>query len=187
MRSTRGDLITKRIVFFDATGTLWYPKTTRNNADPGWVYKDRKTRDVVHEHLIMSPTAKTTLERLNRMGIMCVIVSAVPYPLKKSKVQLENTIKHFGLSRLIQEYHAVNMVDGSSKAKLIEKLLKKLKINKNEALMVGDGYWQDYKFVRKRGIQALLVDSKYQNSRAAWQIRRAKHRIYKLNEIIKCV
>jgi hydroxymethylpyrimidine pyrophosphatase-like HAD family hydrolase len=177
-------LITKKIIFFDATGTLWYPKTTRNNNDPGWVYRDAKTKATVHEHLIMLPTAKTTLKRLNRMGVRCVIVSAVPYPLYKSKAQLEKTIKHFGVGGLIWEYHTVNMVDGSSKAKLIERLLKKLKIKKNEALMVGDGYWPDYKFVRKRRIQALLMDSKYQNSRA-WQIRKAKHRIYKLSEIIK--
>ena len=159
-------MITKKIIFFDATGTLWYPKTTRNNEDPGWVYVNAKTKATVHEHLIMLPTAKTTLKRLNQMGIRCVIVSAVPCPLYKSMVQLEKIIKHFGVDRLLQGYYTVNMVDGSSKIKLIERLLKKLKIKKTEALMVGDGYWPDYKFVRKRGIQALLIDSKYQNSRA---------------------
>lgn len=179
-----GGLVVKRIVFFDATGTLWYPKATRNTIDPGWVHRDKKKKNNVHTHLMMTPTAKTTLKRLNHMGVKCIIISAAPYPLYKSKAQLAKIISHFGLSRLIQEYHTVNMVDGSSKAKLIERILRRLKIKKIEALMVGDGYWSDYKFVRKRGIPALLMNSEYQSSRA-WQIRKAKHRVYKLGDIIK--
>ncbi len=151
----------KKIVFFDATGTLWYPKITRNNTDPGWIYKDKHTQGNVHKHLILTPTTKTTLEYLNRTGILCMIISAVPYPLYKSRLQLGRTIIHFNLEKLIHAYYVVNMVDGSSKARLIERVLKKLKIKKTQALMIGDGYWQDYKFVRKRGIQALLVNSKY--------------------------
>ena len=173
----------KRIVFFDAVGTLWYPKTTRNTIDPGWVYRDKNTKDAVHEHFMLTPTARNTLQQLNHRGVICIIISAVTYPLYMSKVELAKTIKHFKLGNLIQEYHAVNM-DGRSKAKLIERILKRLKIKKAQALMVGDSYWADYKFVREKGIEALLMDSEYQSSRA-WQIRNAKHRVHKLEEIIK--
>ena len=172
----------KKIVFFDATGTLWYPNT-KNDIDPGWVYKNERTRKNVNKHLIMSVGAKATLKRLNKMGIKCIIVSAVTYPLYKSMLQLKKTVKHFGLETLIYECCVVNMVDGSAKAKTITKILKKQKVKKKDALMVGDGYWQDYKFVKKMGISAFLVNSPYQNSRA-WQIRKAKHRIYKITDVI---
>ncbi len=174
----------KKIVFFDATGTLWYPKITKNDVDPGWVYKDKNTKYNLNEHLIMSHGAKDTLRHLNKIGIKCIVVSAVPYPLYKFKIELKKTIEHFGVSSLISEYHAVNMIDGSSKAKVILKVLKKYDVKKKEAVMVGDGYWQDYKFVRKVGVPALLVNSSYQNSRA-WQIRKAKHRIYTIRDVIK--
>jgi FMN phosphatase YigB (HAD superfamily) len=93
------------------------------------------------------------------MGIKCIIVSAVTYPLHKSVIQLKKTVKHFGIVSLIDGCYVVNMVDGSAKAKVIARVLKKYKIRKKEALMIGDGYWQDYKFVRRMGIPALLVNS----------------------------
>lgn len=175
----------KKIIFFDADGTLWYPKKTRNSSNPGWIYENPKIMQP-YLHLILTPTTMATLRRLKKTGVRCVIISATPYPLHSAKANLEKKLRHLHLHRIIDGYYLVNMRDGAGKAKRIIRTLKDLGIKKSEALMIGDSYWADYKYPRANGIDALLFNSEFQNSRA-WQVRKAKYKIYKMSDILRYI
>ncbi len=171
----------KRIVFFDAWGTLWYPKLTKNIADPSWVFRHERTKGNIYKHIELTPGAKQILKRLKAKGIKRVIITWVKH---KSEHKIPQLMAHSGISDLIDEYHAVNSDDGAIKAKTIEKVLKKLKMKKSEALMVGDFYWHDYKPVRDHGIDTVMFHSEFQNTR--WPVtRRIKRKIKHFNELQK--
>ncbi len=174
----------KKIVFLDAIGTLWYPKLTQNYADPGWVFKNKWTKNNPIRYMTLTPGVKPALIRLKKLGIKLVIISAITH--ESHKVGLKKLMKRFKIYDLIDEYHTVGYIDGSAKAKKIEHVLKRLGLKKSQALMVGDFYWRDYKHVKERGIDAILFHSEFQNAR--WpQTARVKKRIRNLKNVLKYI
>jgi FMN phosphatase YigB (HAD superfamily) len=175
----------KKIIFFDATGTLWYPKRTKNMEDPGWPHRNNSTYAGVLPHMTLTPHAKETLLKLKRMKIRLVVVSAVPKP--NGSGDIENAMAYFGLDNIFDEIHAVGMnVKGGAKGPEIVSILKRLRIPKKYALMVGDAYWADYRLVRDRGVDAVLFYSEWQRSIRpnAWRVKKT---IKDLNGIFKYV
>lgn len=150
----------KRIIFFDGDGTLWYPKKTKYTKHPVWLYKDSRIKNHTN-HLIMTPSAFSTIKKLKRMGVITVILSTHPHPSKEADAIIKHKIKHFELEELFDEVHATREYFGS-KGEFMLKILKKRKIPKSKALMVGDSYKWDYQPAKKRGIDALLIESEYE-------------------------
>jgi FMN phosphatase YigB (HAD superfamily) len=54
----------KKIIFFDADGTLWYPKATKRNKHPVRLYKDKRYKRHT-DHLELTPKTLETLNKLN--------------------------------------------------------------------------------------------------------------------------
>ena len=166
----------KKIIFFDGDGTLWHPKKTGYSKHPVWLYKDRRFKNYTN-HLIMTPSALSTIEKLKRMGIITVVLSTHPHPPKEADAIIKHKIKHFELEELFDEVHATR-VDPVSKGELMLKILKKRKIPKSKALMVGDSYKWDFEPAKDVGVDALLIESEYEPMKS--QVKRT---IKKLSDI----
>ena len=59
----------KKIVFLDVTGTLLYPKRTRNKINPGWPHQESKNYIEVRKHMMLTTHAKQALVKLKKLGI----------------------------------------------------------------------------------------------------------------------
>ena len=171
----------KEIIFFDGDGTLWYPKKTKYQEKPHWIYSLEGTLDDHCKHLMLIPTVLTTLKKLKEYKIYTVLLSTHPHPPEEADAIIQHKIAHFKLRRLFDEIHATREFH-ASKGEFIAKILKKRGIPKNKALMIGDNYRWDYKPARDVGVDALLVESEYmKNDR---QGKRIKKTIKKLSDIL---
>jgi len=150
----------KKIIFFDGDGTLWYPRKTKYARHPGWLYKDKRFRNH-NTHLILAPSVLSTIRKLKRMGVITVVLSTNPHPPRKADAITNHRVKHFELEELFDEVHATRTYH-ESKGEFMLKILKKRKIPKSKALIIGDSYKWDYQPARKIGIDALLIESKYE-------------------------
>ena len=169
----------KKIIFFDGDGTLWYPKKTKHNKHPVWIYKDKRVKR--HNHnMTLIPHVLSTIRKLKKMGVMTVILSTNPSPSEIANTYLRNRVKHFKLENLFDEVHATT-VEHSSKGEFILRILKERKIPKSKVLMVGDSYLWDFKQAKERGIDALLIQSKYMHEHSA--VKDIKKIINKLSDI----
>ena len=149
----------KKIIFFDADGTLWYPIKTKHTVLPHWLYLDKSIKDK-HPHLTLIPTVKNTLRKLKRLGIVTVILSTHPHEKEEAYRLLNKKVKYFKLEELFTEVHATREYH-ASKGEYITEILKRLNIPKTKALIVGDNYKYDYKPAKMIGVDAVLIQSDY--------------------------
>lgn len=174
----------KRIIFFDGDGTLWYPKKTKYSKHPVWVYKLPGGVKKHNKHLIMIPSTLQTIKKLKKKGIILIILSTHPHPPKEADVVINQKIKHFKLDGLFNEVHATRKYHGS-KGKYILRILKRYKISKKYALMVGDSYEWDYKSAKSVGIDSVLIGNNYGESQHI--VKKIKMNVKKISEILKYV
>lgn len=150
----------KKIVFFDADGTLWYPKSTKRKKNPIWIHIEIKDIGKIRKNLILVPGVKETLKKLKRKGVKLAVLSASPLSQKKAQKKLEGTLEKFGILNFFDEVHATKPYF-ESKGEHMTKIIKKYKIKKSEALMVGDIYLWDFVSAKKAGIKAILFKHMY--------------------------
>ncbi len=150
---------TKKIIFFDGDGTLWYPIKTKHKEKPHWVYMDKNIKNY-HDHLVLIPTVESTLKKLKRMGILTVVLSTHPHEIDEAYKIINKKVEHFNLKELFTEVHATREYH-KSKGEYITEILKKYNISKTQALMIGDNYLWDYKPAKDIGVDALLMQSDY--------------------------
>jgi FMN phosphatase YigB (HAD superfamily) len=177
-------MIAKKIIFFDGDGTLWYPKKTKYQKKPHWIYALGGTLDFYCGLLIMTPTALDTLKKLKERGIITIILSTHPQPPKEADIIINHKVSHFKLNDFFDEIHATRERQ-ESKSEFIVRILKKHNIPKNRALMIGDSYHWDYKPARNVGVDALLIASDYQKNDK--QGKRIRKTIEKLSEVLKYI
>ena len=170
----------KEIIFFDGDGTLWYPKKTKYQEKPHWIYSLNKDVNVHYKHLVMIPTVLSTLKKLKKVGIITVLLSTHPHPPEEAAYIINHKVSHFKLAGLFDEIHATREYH-SSKGEFIVTILKNRGIPKSRALMVGDSYRWDYKPAREVGVDALLIESDYMKK--DHQGKRIKRTIKKLSDI----
>ena len=170
----------KKIIFFDADGTLWYPKKTKRNRYPVWIYKDKRYKKY-KQHLELIQDTLSTLEKLKSLGITTIILSTSPHPTKKAHQILMKKVNHFNLNHLFDEVHATKEVP-SSKGEYIEKILKERGSSKKSALMVGDSYKWDYSSAQSKGVDAFLIQTKYEKN-----IVDKSHSIKKLSDVLTLI
>ena len=170
----------KEIIFFDGDGTLWYPKLTKYQEKPHWIYLKSKNANDHYKHLVIIPTVLSTLKKLKRMGVITVLLSTHPHAPKKANSIINHKITHFKLNDLFDEIHATREYH-ESKGEFIVKILKERGISKGKALMVGDHYRWDYRPAKNVGVDALLIESDYMQKEI--QNRKIKRTIKKLSDI----
>ncbi len=171
----------KRIIFFDADGTLWYPKSTKYSKHPIWVWETHNQNVVkVREEFVLIPGVLKILKKLKKLKIKLVVLSTCPLPKKEANIRVKGNVSHFNLEDFFDEIHGTR-IHHESKGKYILRILKKYKIPKKYALMIGDSYRYDYKPARNRGVDALLIETDY--SKIDPHAKKIKKTIKKLNEI----
>ena len=176
----------KKIIFFDGDGTLWYPKKTKYKEKPDWIYSLKGNHKEHIKYLILTPTVLTTLRKLKKDGLILVLLSTHPQKRRKAKIVINEKVNYFKLNNLFDEIHPTpNKGLNKSKGLWILKILKKRKIPKKYALMVGDSYKWDYKPARDIGIDSVLIDSDYRKEHHIG--KRIKKIIRNLKEVLDII
>jgi len=150
----------KKIIFFDADGTLWYPKKTKRLENPKWIHHAHKDVRKLRKELTLVPNAKKTLSKLKKFGLKTVVLSVSPLPPREAKERLVGNLKHFGILKYFDQVYATKKYM-ESKGEHMLKIIKKYNLKKGEALMVGDIYLWDFASAKKAGIKAVLFEHKY--------------------------
>jgi phosphoglycolate phosphatase-like HAD superfamily hydrolase len=171
----------KKIIFFDGDGTLWYPKATKHSQKPHWVYYESSTKNDYLEHLVLIPGVVKTLRKLRKSGVLTVVVSTHPHFAKEADSILKEKVNYFGLEKLFDEVHAARNIR-SGKGDVIIRVLKRLGLSKNLALMVGDSYKWDYLAAKKVGVDCVLMNTDYLKTNPG--VGRVKSIINRLEDII---
>lgn len=174
----------KKIIFFDGDGTLWYPKKTKYSRYPAWIYGEYRKDKLAWEQLILTPTTIQTLKKLKNLGIKLVILSTSSYPPKKANKARKKLTKFLGIFQFFDEIYGTRE-NYDSKGKFIIRILKKHKLSKKDALMVGDTYNWDYYSAKKIGVDALLVEHNYEKYHKNY--KKVKRKIKQLKDVLKYI
>lgn len=152
--------MTKKIIFFDGDGTLWYPRQTKRTQKPFWVYLDAHTKDSYLDHLVLTPHAVETLRVLRSHTSMTVLLSTHPHEATEAATVLDEKVRHFGLDSLFDEVYATAEYPEAKGEKMLE-ILQRHNLKTEDALMVGDSYRWDYTPAEAMGVDAVLINSDY--------------------------
>lgn len=151
----------KKVIFFDGDGTLWYPKSTLWTRKPHWVYLDKAVTDPVAE-FVTTPRAIETLALLGQRGIKRVLLSTSPLPEEEAIMHRIRVTQHVEINHLLDDVQvAPDYPEG--KGERITALLEQYRLQKEDALMVGDMFRWDYKSAQEVGVEALLIKTDYQD------------------------
>ena len=151
--------VTKKIVFFDGDGTLWYPKTTKRTKPPQWVYLDEMVTDPIAE-LVVTPTTKDTLSVLGEWGVKRVLLSTCPLPEEEAIMDRIRATQQVDIHHLLDDVQVAPDHAGG-KGERIVTLLGRYGLGKDSALMVGDTYERDYQSAQAVGVEGLLIRTDY--------------------------
>ena len=113
----------KKIIFFDADGTLWYPRSTKSTQKPHWIYAQLNGVKAYCDELVVMPTVIQTLKQIRKMGIVTVVLSASPHAIGSANDELKFKIAHFGLNTVFDEVYATRNYP-ESKGRFIKKYLR---------------------------------------------------------------
>ncbi len=150
----------KKIIFFDGDGTLWYPKSTKWSKKPNWIYAGLPRSKDYLKHLILTPKVFATLNLLKRQGIILVALSTHPHKRLEADMHMNRKIKHLKLDTIFDFTYTARPFPWG-KGKIIESVLKKAKIPKSKAVLIGDSYIYDYLSATKVGVDCILVKTPY--------------------------
>ena len=181
----------KTILFFDADGTLWYPKKTRYKEKPWWIYNHPKLKSSDPlKHLTLMPHVKETLKKLDDMGLILVLISQLPYNKKVALQRLIRMTKHFDIYKFFDEirpsYSSIKKGHPDPKNIAILDVLERRKISKRNALMIGDSYEYDYLAAKSCGIGCVLIYA-FKHVKDDKKYKRVHNKIKKLNEVLKYI
>lgn len=170
-----------RALFLDGCGTLWYPRATRREKNPFWIYQDPVTSADPDAHMELTPGARQTLRAARAAGVATVLLSTSPHDKAHAEGVLRRRVQRFGLTELLDEVHAT-ADRHPAKREAMAVILERRGIPHGEALMVGDRYVWDYRPARDIGVPARLIESAYEAERTAAD--RSVETIGELNEIV---
>jgi FMN phosphatase YigB (HAD superfamily) len=168
----------KKVIFFDGDGTLWYPKQTKRNKRPDWIYSDSPKPKNYLRFLTLAPSIIKILSKLKKQGKVLVALSTHPHGLKEANEHMAAKTKHLKVEHFFDSVLTARP-DPLGKGRGMVSYLKKIKIPKSQALLIGDSYLFDYRAARFVGIDCLLITTTYMNSKG----NRVQSRIKNLNEL----
>jgi len=174
----------KEIVFFDGDGTIWYPKLTKYEKKPDWIYENPQTRRDPKRHLELTPFAKETLTALKERGLLISLLSASPRQPAHANRVLREKVAHFDLDGFFDEIHATQRYQ-ACKGDYIVEILARRCLPKRSALMVGDNYDWDYNSAQEQGVDAVLIESQYQKEHPKG--RRVRRTIVELRDVLNFI
>lgn len=151
--------MSKKIIFLDGDGTLWYPKKTKRTEKPHWIYDHPDTKDNYLEHLELTPGVEKVISELKSMGMFLVVISANPREESVAVEEIKTRLKHFNLDENFLLVRSSPGDDQDGKAKIILEVLTDLDLEKQDALMVGDSYKYDYLAARQIGVDAIWIEN----------------------------
>lgn len=134
----------KRVVFFDAEGTLYVPRKGKSYSS-FWEDGEHSLERAV-EHFKLNDGVLETLERMKKMGFTMVVVSTHKPEL------LPSLLEHFG----VKEYFSDIIINGDKGTRMIE-FLKEKGIPKNFAVAVGNNRTIDIEPAERVGIKGYLL------------------------------
>ena len=149
----------KKIIFFDGDGTLWYPKATKRTRKPHWVYHDEQAKDSYLGHLELTPGTKEVLSTLHERGVYLVVISAHPSVEDIALAEIKEKLDYFEISDYFYAYRASEGSNPQGKVAIMEEVIEKLNLTKDDAIMVGDSYFYDYLAPKEAGIDALFIQN----------------------------
>lgn len=152
-------MMSKKIIFLDGDGTLWYPKKTKRTEKPHWIYDHPDTKDNYLEHLELTPGVEKVISELKSMGMFLVVISANPREESVAVEEIKTRLKHFNLDENFLLVRSSPGDDQDGKAKIILEVLTDLDLEKQDALMVGDSYKYDYLAARQIGVDAIWIEN----------------------------
>ncbi len=150
----------KKIIFFDGDGTLWYPKSTGWAKKPDWIYSNQPAAADYLPLLKTTPRLFSTLRHLKKHGFILIAVSIHPHPRQEADVHMKTKMQHFKLDTLFHEFYTARPFF-SGKARIITQVLKKRRIAKSHALLIGDSYTYDYLSAKSIGVGCILINTPY--------------------------
>ncbi|HEY4487075.1 MAG TPA: HAD family hydrolase [Candidatus Paceibacterota bacterium] len=150
----------KKIIFFDGDGTLWYPKSTRWSRKPHWIYEGSPKPKEYLRLLIVTPGILKILKQLKKDGLLLIALSTHPHPKKEADWHLQQKIHHFKLDVLF-DYIYTARPRPEGKGLIMKKVLRKMKIPKSQAVLIGDNYVYDYLSAKKVGVECVLLHTPY--------------------------
>lgn len=181
----------KKIIFFDADGTLWYPKKTKFEEKPWWIYFDPETKkDDPLKHLALMPHVKETLKRLKEASIILVLISQMPSSKKLAIKHLTRVTKYFDIYHFFDEirpsYSSMKRGHADPKDLAILDVLKRRKISKTNALLIGDSYIYDYLAAKSAGVDCILIHS-FKHTKDDVNYRRIKKKVKDLSGLFRYI
>lgn len=150
-----------RVVFFDGCGTLWYPRASARRENPVWIYRDPETAKDPDAQLVLTPTARETLEALQQRGILTALLSTSPHPRRQADRALRRRVARLGLAALLGELHATEERH-PAKGELMTRILSRRQLSPRQALMVGDRHMWDIEPALAVGVRPLMLRSAYE-------------------------
>ncbi|MEK6928088.1 MAG: HAD hydrolase-like protein [Nanoarchaeota archaeon] len=174
----------KKIIFFDADGTLWYPSETKYTKHPVWVYRKYSNPHEARRQMVLIPGVIQTLRILKKKGVKLIVLSTNPREPNEANAIMQDSVKHFKIKDFFDEVHATREYL-ESKGEFILKIINKYGFTKKEALMVGDSYEWDYNSARSVGVDALLIEHNYEKAHP--NTNKVKRRINKLSDVLKFI
>ena len=143
MQMTEG----KRVVFFDAEGTLYRPKKGKRFED---FWEDGEhTLERAKEHFELNHCVVQTLKTLMKRDVLMAVVS------KHKDHLLPGLLEHFGIDGYFRE-----IMIGTDKGPMMLNFLRERDISKPDAMIVGDTYDLDIAPAEKEGIKGLHLDGR---------------------------
>ena len=149
----------KKIIFLDGDGTLWYPRKTKRNEKPHWIYNHPDTKDNYLEHLELTPHVIETLNELKTKGIILIVLSANPNVEHLALIGIKDRLNNFGITNYFHTVRSSSGDDKDGKGQVILDVLQDLNLQKEEALMVGDSFVYDFLAAKKIGVDALWIQN----------------------------
>ncbi|MDO8740694.1 MAG: HAD family hydrolase [Candidatus Woesearchaeota archaeon] len=111
-------------------------------------------RDMKHRIKLL-PEVKKVLKKLSKKYRLIVVTTST-HEMNELKLETEGLRDYF--SKIFSVTSDFKMIKKNPNVFL--KIIKKLKIKKNEIVHIGDDYEDDYITPRKAGIKAILIDRK---------------------------
>jgi len=170
----------KKIIFFDGDGTLWYPKNTKRSKRPDWIYSKNTKSKKYLPLLTLTPSIAKVLLTLKRKGKILIALSTHPHSLKEADEHMNSKIKHLKIEHLFDSILTARP-HPLGKGNAILNFLKKSKIPKSQALLIGDSYLYDYRSAKSVGVDCLLIKTPYMSPKG----RRVKKTITNLSVLSK--
>jgi FMN phosphatase YigB (HAD superfamily) len=109
---------------------------------------------------VLTPFMMKTLQLLKKRGVILIALSTHPHQRLEADIHRGRKIRHLRLDEIFDFIYTARPFPWG-KGKVMERVLKKLKIPKIRALLIGDSYVYDYLSARKVGIDCFLIKTPY--------------------------